>query len=221
MYFFRPGYRNFIKEIFDHPRITFGFYSSIMLKNIVPVMYELLTDDLMPLLSKFNVFDQSFCPLMKDHPYYTEIKTDTYDRYRDLHEVFKSEICTKKGFSFHNTLLIDSDSDKVQLFLENSIVNEPYKMEDVQFIEHKDGSKRDNKWHEDHMAKLTDFVIAMADEADSVPDWLLTHLNYQPLRLLPDFSVMPVVKTDSSEESKEQDGGEVHDREVLTEIKEQ
>ena len=172
MYFFRPGHRHFIKTLFDHPRITFGFYSSIMLKNIVPVMYEILTEDLMPCLNKFNVFDQSFSPLMKDHPYYTDIKTETYDRYRDLNEVFKSEMCIKNGFSFNNTLLIDSDSDKVQLFLANSIVNEPYKMQDVQFIAHEDGSIRDKKWHEDHMSRLTDFVIAMADEADSVPEWL-------------------------------------------------
>ncbi len=45
-------------------------------------------------------------------------------------------------------------------------------MQDVQFIEHEDGSTRDKKWHEDHMSRLTDFVIAMADEADSVPEWL-------------------------------------------------
>ena len=124
---------------------------------------------------------------MKDHPYYTEIKTENYDRYRDLNEVFKSKVCTENEFSFHNTLMIDSDSDKVQLFLENSIVNEPYTMKDVQFLEHDDGSKRDNKWHEDHMARLTDFVIAMADEADSVPEWLLKHKDYEPLRLLPTF----------------------------------
>ena len=68
---------------------------------------------------------------MKDHPYYTEIKKESYDRYRDLNEVFKSEICIKAGFSFNNTLLIDSDSDKVQLFLENSIVNEPYNIQDI------------------------------------------------------------------------------------------
>jgi len=50
---------------------------------------------------------------MKDHPYYTEIKKEPYDRYRDLNEVFKQKICQDNGFSFHNTLIIDSDSDKV------------------------------------------------------------------------------------------------------------
>jgi len=58
MHFFRPGHRNFIKTLFEHPRITFGFYSSIMLKNIVPVMFEVLSGDLEPYRKDFKVFDQ-------------------------------------------------------------------------------------------------------------------------------------------------------------------
>lgn len=76
-------------------------------------------------------------------------------------------------------------------------------MQDVQFIEHEDGSTRDKKWHEDHMSKLTDFVIAMADEADSVPEWLQTHQDYYPLKLLPDFSVMTEEIAHSTEDQKE------------------
>ena len=58
MYFYRPGHRHFIKTSYEHPRITFGFYSSIMLSNIEPVMREVLTGDLAPVLKLFTVFDQ-------------------------------------------------------------------------------------------------------------------------------------------------------------------
>jgi len=55
------------------------------------------------------------------------------------------------------------------------------------------------------MSKLTEFVILLANEADSVPEWLSTHSDYKPLQLLSDFSVMAVDKAHSDEESKEDD----------------
>jgi hypothetical protein len=58
MYFLRPGYVEFLKKVHDeHPRIKLGFYSSIMFKNIQPVMLEVLTGDLAALRNDFVVFD--------------------------------------------------------------------------------------------------------------------------------------------------------------------
>ena len=93
-------------------------------------MTKLLTDDLLPITQNFTVFDQTYCPLMRDHPYYKDLLVDPYDRYRNLHLVWASEICKNK-FNETNTLLIDSDDTKVQLCLENSIVDKPYDLNAV------------------------------------------------------------------------------------------
>lgn len=42
MYFLRPGHKEFLKKVSSHPRVKLGFYSSIMFKNIQPVMLEIL-----------------------------------------------------------------------------------------------------------------------------------------------------------------------------------
>ena len=39
-----------------------------------------------------------------------------------------------KGFNESNTLLIDSESEKVQLWMENSLIIDPYSKEDVNKI---------------------------------------------------------------------------------------
>jgi hypothetical protein len=70
MYFLRPGHKEFLLNVNSHPRIKLAYYSSIMFKNIQPIMLEMFTDDLIELRSDFIVFDQKFNRLMKDHPYY-------------------------------------------------------------------------------------------------------------------------------------------------------
>jgi hypothetical protein len=50
---------------------------------------------------------------MIDHKYYTNIKTDPWDTYRDLEKVFANDFCKKNNFNVSNTLLIDSDERKV------------------------------------------------------------------------------------------------------------
>lgn len=62
---------------------------------------------------------------MKDHAVCRNFLIDAYDRYRDLNKVWGHEICVGR-FTKENTLLIDSDDTKIQLFLENSITNLPY-----------------------------------------------------------------------------------------------
>jgi hypothetical protein len=57
MYFLRPGHKEFLLKLFAHPRIKLAFYSSIMFKNIWPVMERVLIDDLLPIKETFMVFD--------------------------------------------------------------------------------------------------------------------------------------------------------------------
>ena len=123
---------------------------------------------------------------MKSHKYYQKIAKNYWDRYRDLKLVFNTKLCKEKGFNLQNTLNIDSDSEKVQLNLQNSIVSEPYLVEDILNLP-VNGVLRDSKWHEDHMKELTEFILQLADEADSVPEYLATHDMFRPKHLLPDF----------------------------------
>ena len=79
MYFLRPGHKEFLLKLFAHPRIKLAFYSSIMFKNIWPVMERVLIDDLLPIKETFMVFDQKYNKLMNDHPYYKQLMKNTYD----------------------------------------------------------------------------------------------------------------------------------------------
>lgn len=149
-YFYRPGSKNLLQRMQMHPRIQVAFYSSIMLKNITPVLTDYTEcPELQCIKNDQIVFDQRYCPEMKEHPYMDKIKDEPYDRYRDLNGVWADEVCKDK-FMKHNTLLIDSDDKKVQLHLENSITNEPYTFEDVQHLsplgQDVDAPKRGEEW---------------------------------------------------------------------------
>jgi len=54
-----------------------------------------------------------------------------YATKRDLNKVFDHHKCREFGFSFHNTVMIDSDVDKVVDFKQNSIVLKSYELEEV------------------------------------------------------------------------------------------
>ena len=48
--------------------------------------------------------------------------------------MLKHDYCIKHGFTLKNTLMIDSDSRKVQFDIDNSLVNRGFTKEDVNFI---------------------------------------------------------------------------------------
>ena len=58
---------------------------------------------------------------MVDHDQYCELMTDPHDRYKDLEKVF-----AKTGFNKHNTVIIDTSDDKIQLAQENALVCKKY-----------------------------------------------------------------------------------------------
>ncbi len=71
---------------------------------------------------------------MRDLEYLDPIREKTYDTYRDLNAIFCDPYCKKKGYTAQNTLLIDSDSKKVQLWLDNTLISEPYSKEDISLL---------------------------------------------------------------------------------------
>lgn len=45
-HYLRDGYLQFLRAIMQHPRVKFAFYSSIMRKNITPILLEAFKEDL-------------------------------------------------------------------------------------------------------------------------------------------------------------------------------
>ena len=103
----------------------------MMRKTIMPVMHELMNGPLAEIKKKCGIFDREYCEEMRSLKYYDSLKEEKYDTDRDLHRIFKDPIVAEKGFTELNTLLIDSDSRKVQLWLDNTMIAEPYTKEDV------------------------------------------------------------------------------------------
>lgn len=114
-----------------HPRINLCVYTSMMRKTIVPVLHELLNGPLEAIKNKVGIFDRDYCQQMRDLNYYNPIKEEPYDTYRDLHRIFKDPILASRCYTEESTLLIDSDSRKVQLWLDNTMIDEPFTREDV------------------------------------------------------------------------------------------
>jgi len=99
-----------------------------MRKNVMPIAMNIFDFDVEPITDlkklwlekKPLMFDQDHCSKMNEHRYYKELATQDWDTFRDLKRVFDSSFTKQDGeltgrqiYSFHNTLMIDSDEDKV------------------------------------------------------------------------------------------------------------
>ena len=95
-YWLRPGHDDFILALTCHPRIKFGLYSSIMRKNVLPLLCrifdksnnEKLEDLARSAETAPLVFDHAHCASMFDHKYYKELAEHKWDTFRDLTRVF-------------------------------------------------------------------------------------------------------------------------------------
>ena len=108
-HYYRPHFDTFLAQLLDHPRVQLGFYTSITRKNVLPLLFKIMDLPVLnPHRSKiFEVFDQIYnVPL--NNP-----SKPAYATKRDLNKVFDHHKCQELGFSFHNTVMIDSDAEKV------------------------------------------------------------------------------------------------------------
>ena len=94
-HFLRPGYKTFLRRLIEHPRGSFFVYTSIINKNLTPILFSILDEKsgLIDLRNKIGLFDQSYCPLMVENERLKDLKEEEWDTYRDLNLVFKSEVC--------------------------------------------------------------------------------------------------------------------------------
>lgn len=121
-HYYRPMFDDFLAQLLAHPRIKLGFYTSIMRKNVMPLLFKIFE---LPKLnphrsSIFDVFDQNY-----NVPDIGEGRSEWATK-RSLEKVFEHQRCQEFGFGFHNTLLIDSELDKVRDYPKNSIVLKSY-----------------------------------------------------------------------------------------------
>ena len=98
---------------------------------------------------------------------YKFLAENMFDEYRDLDKVFADDFCKKNNFNPSNTLLVDSHSKLLQLWLQNSLTASEYNEIEV--------NKGDDEWQKNHMDKIANFIIEMLDNCDDVPDYLKRH----------------------------------------------
>ena len=79
---------------------------------------------------------------------------------RKLEKVFESDKAADRGFNFNNTLMIDSDYEKVRDYPLNSIVVEPYSEEAV--------TNPSEDPSADVLIKLREFLLKLLNEADDI-----------------------------------------------------
>lgn len=134
---------------------------------------------------------------MRDLKCYSDIKEENYDTYRDLHAIFQHPDCKQKGFTEKNTILVDSESRKCQLWLDNTIVSEAYTMEDVQQLpskspqaqqEGEEPQVRNREWQATYLQELTQHLISIVEGAKhgDVPAFLKANrlAKFEPTKLL-------------------------------------
>lgn len=123
-HYFRPHFEEFICRLIEHPRVKLSFYTSITKRNALPILYNLFEAPLLKRVkdSLFDLFDQDF-----NQPDGGEGK-EKWATKRDLDRVFKHPKIAQMGFGYHNTLMIDSDAEKVRDYPLNSIVIKPYSL---------------------------------------------------------------------------------------------
>lgn len=111
----------------DHPRVKLAIYSSIRRHNIMPLMFKILDSSYLKSVKSrvFDVYDQEY-----NAPDGGNGKPEWATK-RCLEKIFESPRVEEMGFGFKNTLMIDSEAEKVRDYPLNSLVLEPYTLEDV------------------------------------------------------------------------------------------
>ena len=110
---------------------------------------------------------------MKDHPQYSRLIKDWWDDYRNIDLVWKTECCKSRGFNKSNTLMIESKQEKIQLYLNNSIICRQYDFETLAKQMNPAFENTVSDESKEIMKNLTDFVLEIAEKCDNVPEWLI------------------------------------------------
>ena len=199
--YFRPGVDKLLNKLASHPRVSLSFYSSIMRQNIQPIMHKLLESKRLTkgLQQKIGIFDQEFNSPMIENWLMERLMEKRWDTYRDLEKVFADPWCKKQGFNLTNTLLVDSDAKKIQLYIPNAIQTKAYTFSDV-FNEEEEEQMA-------YMKQLGDQIVKVVEKCqETIPDSLQENLEdqFKPEILIKNLHKKRYPKEDKDEETKEE-----------------
>ena len=127
-HYFREGQLPFLRALMSHPRVKFAFYSSIMRKNIMPIITKMFERDMLLFSNHMMaLFDQDY---NKSAP---ELTGDKWGMIRDLQKVWDSPACKKLDCNFgpSNTIMLETDEINVHDCIENSLIVDRFEREDV------------------------------------------------------------------------------------------
>ena len=81
----RPGSSDYLKRLQSHPRVVFGFYSSIKKSNIEDILSNVQESGVD--LGNYMVFDQDYCTNFSENAKLVSLAENNWDTYRDLNKV--------------------------------------------------------------------------------------------------------------------------------------
>lgn len=132
-HYIRESSLQFLEPLMSHPRVRFAFNSSIIRKNIMPIILRLFESN-MALFQQhmLALFDQQYQNKGKEA---SKITGEKYGILRDLDKVWDSNSCqdlsTDHSFGPQNTLMLESDEISVHNYHENSLIVDKFERSDV------------------------------------------------------------------------------------------
>ena len=167
----RPGASDYLKRLQSHPRVVFGFYSSIKKSNIEEILSNVQESGVD--LGNYMVFDQDYCTNFSENAKLVSLAENNWDTYRDLNKVALSQVCKERKIKQHQICLVDNDMRKLQDCLRNCIHSPCYTDEDVLSLPTRDPQEiRDVQWHRQALQKLSDVIYDVLDNTDHIPAYL-------------------------------------------------
>lgn len=157
-HYYRPFFDDFLKAMFQHPRIKFACYTSITKRNAMPLLINVFNRPKLKEYKKsiFNVYDQEYNKPDKD-------AKEEWKKMRDLNLVWADDRAKKLGFGPKNTLLIDSEYAKVRDFLANALLIKPFELDDL---------KNQTTDNAKVFKQLEEYIYKLVDEAEDVQEFL-------------------------------------------------
>ena len=89
-----------------------------------------------------------------------------YATKRDLSKVFDHYKCKEHGFGLHNTIMIDSDVEKVIDYPKNSIVIKPYEESEV---------RKPTEDQSEILLQVRDYLFGLLENENDVRTYLSEH----------------------------------------------
>ena len=149
----------FLKAVMRHPRVKFAFNSSIMRKNILPIINNMFIQ-----CGESGLFSEHmFCLFDQDYNQKSqEVTGERYGLIRNLKKVWSSEKVANSGLKLDKstTLMLETDEITVYNCHENSVIVDRFERKDVWPMAG-DGEFRDQA---DILRQIKDDVFEVLDK---------------------------------------------------------